>query len=112
MQDPLLPPTVTDQIRLWESEKHRLQASDGFLYDDFRAAADFKLVRDYAQQLGVIVWEADPSLPPPTCWRFFVNEQGHGPIRSVFFRLYKLRSALICICDYSDFIRRRTQAAG
>lgn len=80
-QDPLLPPTVTDQVRLWENEKNRIQNSDGYLYVDFTSAADFKLVRDYAAQLGVIVWEASPSLPPPSCWKFFVTEEGHAPIR-------------------------------
>jgi len=80
-QDPLLPPTVTDQIRLWEMEKNRIVDTAGFLYDDFRAAADFKLVKDYAEQMGVIIWLADPKLPPPTCWRMFVTEDGHPVIR-------------------------------
>ena len=83
-QDPPLPPTVTDQIRLWELEKNRVQSAPGYLYDDFRAAADFELVRDYARQLDCIVWEASPSLPAPTCWRVFVTDEGHAAIRFVF----------------------------
>jgi len=80
-QDPLLPPTVTDQIRLWELEKNRVQSNNGYLYDDFRAEGDFNLVRDYARQLDVVVWEASPDLPSPACWRLFVTEEGHPPIR-------------------------------
>lgn len=80
-QEPLLPPTVTDQIRLWELEKNRVQDNTGYLYDDFRAESDFTLVRDYARQLDAIVWEAPPELQPPACWRFFVTEAGHPIVR-------------------------------
>lgn len=81
LQDPLLPPTVTDQIRLWENEKNRIQSSDGFLYTDFQTQGDYDLVKNYADQLGVVIWAADPTMPQPGCWRFFVTEEGHGPLR-------------------------------
>ncbi len=29
LQTPILPPTITDQIRLWELEKDRLQFTEG-----------------------------------------------------------------------------------
>jgi transcription initiation factor TFIIH subunit 4 len=91
-QDPLLPPTVTDQIRLWELEKKRVLDASGYLYEDFRAAADFNLVKDYAQQLGVVLWTADPDATPPNCWKLFVTEDGHLLVK--------------------DFIKRRTTTPG
>ncbi|UZJ52221.1 hypothetical protein CBS101457_001541 [Exobasidium rhododendri] len=53
---PLLPVTVTDQIRLWEREKNRLQADEGVLHSDFHTGADFELVREYADKMGVLLW--------------------------------------------------------
>jgi transcription initiation factor TFIIH subunit 4 len=76
-QDPLLPPTITDQIRLWELEKNRVQDASGYLYEAFHSAADFHLVKDYAQQLGIVLWMADPEAAPPNCWKLFVTEEGH-----------------------------------
>uniref|UniRef100_A0A3Q2ZE13 General transcription factor IIH subunit 4 n=1 Tax=Kryptolebias marmoratus TaxID=37003 RepID=A0A3Q2ZE13_KRYMA len=34
-QTPVLPPTITDQIRLWELERDRLQFTEGVLYNQF-----------------------------------------------------------------------------
>ncbi|PWN19820.1 putative TFB2-TFIIH subunit [Microstroma glucosiphilum] len=79
--DPLLPITVTDQVRLWEREKNRVAAEEGYLYMDFSSAEDFKLVRDYAKSLSVLLWQEERSR------RFFVEARGQEPVR--------------------DFIRRR-----
>ncbi|CAO1614658.1 unnamed protein product [Parajaminaea phylloscopi] len=81
--DPLLPITVTDQIRLWERERNRVQESEGYLYSDFTSQADYRLVRDYASSLSVLVWENEPKRT------FFLKTEGHEPIK--------------------DFIRRRLQ---
>ena len=74
--DPLLPVTVTDQIRLWEREKNRIQADNGSLYTDFSSYADFELVRDYAKQSGVLLWQSEDERP-----RFFVTTEGTSLIR-------------------------------
>ncbi|XP_061690347.1 general transcription factor IIH subunit 4 isoform X3 [Syngnathoides biaculeatus] len=50
-QTPVLPPTVTDQIRLWELERDRLQFTEGVLYNQFLSQADFEVLRDRAQVL-------------------------------------------------------------
>ena len=85
-QNPLLPPTVVDQIRLWELEKNRIQTEEGYLYEDFRTAADYDLVVNYAIQLGVVIWQG-----PEGMRKFFVTMEGHVTIR--------------------DFIKRRMAAA-
>ncbi|XP_068034506.1 general transcription factor IIH subunit 4 [Anomalospiza imberbis] len=56
-QSPVLPPTVTDQIRLWELERDRLRFSDGVLYNQFLSQVDFEVLRDHARALGVLVFE-------------------------------------------------------
>ncbi|KAM3596505.1 uncharacterized protein V6R79_015729 [Siganus canaliculatus] len=56
-QTPVLPPTITDQIRLWELERDRLQYTEGVLYNQFLSQADFEVLRDRAQGLGCLVWQ-------------------------------------------------------
>ena len=48
-QKPVIPPTVSDQIRLWELERDRFKFSDGVLYNQFLSQMDFELLRDYAK---------------------------------------------------------------
>uniref|UniRef100_UPI00398F5864 general transcription factor IIH subunit 4 n=1 Tax=Pristiophorus japonicus TaxID=55135 RepID=UPI00398F5864 len=59
-ENPVLPPTITDQIRLWELERDRLKFTEGVLYNQFLSQVDFELLRNYARDLGVLVWE-NPS---------------------------------------------------
>ncbi|KAJ1020638.1 hypothetical protein NDA16_004031 [Ustilago loliicola] len=73
--DPLLPVTVSDQIRLWEREKNRVVQNLGSLFTDFTSQFDFEEVRNYAKQLGVLVWEDEGKR------RFFVDEAGNEPVR-------------------------------
>ncbi|XP_068026115.1 LOW QUALITY PROTEIN: general transcription factor IIH subunit 4 [Melanerpes formicivorus] len=56
-QSPVLPPTITDQIRLWELERDRLRFSEGVLYNQFLSQVDFELLRDQAQALGVLLFQ-------------------------------------------------------
>lgn len=53
---PVVPPGVTDQIRLWEMERDRMQFTDGVLYNQFLSHSDFQTLRDYASDLGVLLW--------------------------------------------------------
>lgn len=57
MQVPLLPPTVTDQIRLWEMEKNRLEAIHGYLFKEFNTLQDYEMAVQYARELGWVMWE-------------------------------------------------------
>ncbi|XP_061615988.1 general transcription factor IIH subunit 4 isoform X5 [Phyllopteryx taeniolatus] len=56
-QTPVLPPSITDQIRLWELERDRLQFTEGVLYNQFLSQADFEVLRDRAQGLDCLVWQ-------------------------------------------------------
>ena len=52
LQNPVIPPTITDQIRLWELERNRFKFTDGVLYSQFLSQADFELLRDYAKVMN------------------------------------------------------------
>jgi len=54
--NPVLPPTVVDQIRLWQIEGERMKATPGFLFKEL-SHADFGPVSKYASDLGVLVWK-------------------------------------------------------
>lgn len=74
-QSPILPPTITDQIRLWELEKDRLQFTEGVLYNQFLSQADFEVLRDRAQGLGVLVWQN------PAHRVMVVSPHGHSEVK-------------------------------
>ncbi|ELT91478.1 hypothetical protein CAPTEDRAFT_18660 [Capitella teleta] len=57
---PILPPTVSDQIRLWELERDRFHFNEGVLYNQFLSQTDFEVLRDYAKDLGVLSYENIP----------------------------------------------------
>ncbi|KAF2444832.1 RNA polymerase II transcription factor B subunit 2 [Karstenula rhodostoma CBS 690.94] len=56
---PFLPPTVMDQIRLWEYERERMETSQGFLMRDFTSEISYKEYVQYAKDNGVFVWQND-----------------------------------------------------
>ncbi|KAJ3650249.1 hypothetical protein Zmor_021947 [Zophobas morio] len=51
-----LPPTVVDQIKLWEIERNRLAYSEGVLYSQFLSQADFNILKEYAETNGYLIW--------------------------------------------------------
>ncbi|EIN03954.1 transcription factor Tfb2 [Punctularia strigosozonata HHB-11173 SS5] len=73
--NPLIPVTVQDQIRLWELEKNRLKSQEGFLYTEFASQGDYEYVLNYARELNVVLWEN----PVKRC--FFGSMEGHANIR-------------------------------
>ncbi|KAG8222518.1 hypothetical protein J437_LFUL004554 [Ladona fulva] len=72
---PLLPPTVVDQIRLWELERDRFRFEEGVLYSQFLSVADFETLRDHARDLGVLVWQSTPKRT------VVVTKAGHEEVR-------------------------------
>lgn len=56
---PVLPPTVVDQIRLWQIENERMKATPGFLFKDFDNFKEFEACAKYADETGVLVWKSD-----------------------------------------------------
>ena len=75
--NPPLPPTVMDQIRLWEYEGERVEVTNGYLMREFGSEAEYRDVLGYAEALGVLVWKSDAG----RC--FFVShvEQISGYLR-------------------------------
>ena len=55
--NPILPATVVDQIRLWQIEGERMKATPGFLFKDFLTGADYEACSKYAEEIGVSVWK-------------------------------------------------------
>ncbi|PGH13572.1 hypothetical protein AJ79_03565 [Helicocarpus griseus UAMH5409] len=55
----VLPPTVVDQIRLWQLERDRIKATPGFLFKDFVSLAEFEGPCKYAEEIGVLVWKSE-----------------------------------------------------
>ena len=55
----ILPPTVVDQIRLWQIEGERMKTTPGFLFRDFSGAWDYEDTTRYAEELGVLKWRDD-----------------------------------------------------
>ncbi|KII89693.1 hypothetical protein PLICRDRAFT_39828 [Plicaturopsis crispa FD-325 SS-3] len=73
--NPLLPVTVQDQIRLWELERNRLKSQEGYLYTSFTSQADYEFVLKYAKDVDVVLWEN----PAKRC--FFGSLEGHANIK-------------------------------
>lgn len=74
--NPLLPVTVQDQVRLWELERNRLESQEGYLYTAFASQSDYEFVLEYARKLNVVVWESSPK----RC--FFGTLEGHSLVRA------------------------------
>lgn len=71
---PLLPPTLVDQIYLWELEKNRLRATPGILFRDFLTDSGFDQAVEYAKELGVLVWASSLKR------MFFITTTGAQPM--------------------------------
>jgi transcription initiation factor TFIIH subunit 4 len=56
---PVLPPTVVDQIRLWQIENERMKATPGFLFKDFDGQKEYEGCARYADEIGVLIWKSD-----------------------------------------------------
>lgn len=78
-----LPPTVVDQIRLWESERNRFTYTEGVVYNQFLSQADFVALRDYAKQQGVLTWQNERTRT------MVVKKSGHDDVRKFWKRYSK-----------------------
>lgn len=56
---PILPPTVVDQIRLWQLEGDRMKTTAGFLFTGFNTKVDYDGPCKYAEEIGVLAWKND-----------------------------------------------------
>lgn len=64
----VLPPTVVDQIRLWQIEGERMKTTTGHLFRDFTTSFEFDETARYAEELGVLAWK-DPRRQIMFCTR-------------------------------------------
>ncbi|XP_060805639.1 general transcription factor IIH subunit 4 [Amyelois transitella] len=76
----VLPPTVVDQVRLWESERNRFTYTEGVVYNQFLSQADFALLRDYAKQQGVLTWQNERTRT------MIVTRAGHDDVKKFYKR--------------------------
>ena len=58
---PVLPPTVVDQIRLWQLENERMKTTGGFLFRDFDDRKEYVETARFAEEVGVLVWRNDST---------------------------------------------------
>ncbi|XP_026739153.1 general transcription factor IIH subunit 4 [Trichoplusia ni] len=80
---PGLPPTVVDQIKLWESERNRFTYTEGVVYNQFLSQADFVVLRDHAKLQGVLTWQNERSRT------MVVTRQGHDDVKKFWKRYSK-----------------------
>ncbi|XP_077511118.1 general transcription factor IIH subunit 4 marionette [Amblyomma americanum] len=72
---PVIPATIMDQLRLWELERDRFVFREGVLYSQFISQSDFQLLRNYASDLGVLIWDN------PSKRVMVVNRNGHDEVK-------------------------------
>lgn len=70
-----IPPTVIDQIHLWEREREKFLFTEGRLYSQFNSQSDFDLLRKYAEDHGFLVFDN------PAARVMVVHEDGHEAVR-------------------------------
>lgn len=70
----VLPPTVVDQIRLWQLELDRIQTWDGKCFLEFGSDLEFDLLTNYAEDIGVLLWKDKNKK------KFFVTDHGASQV--------------------------------
>lgn len=79
----VLPPTVVDQIKLWENERNRFSFIDGVVYNQFLSEADFNTLRDYASSIDVLLWQNERTRT------MVVTKNGHDDVKRFWKRYSK-----------------------
>lgn len=72
---PPVPPSITDQILLWEQERDRFLFTEGVLYNQFLSQADYEMVKNYADQRSLVVWSKDEKRT------LVVKKEGHDDVK-------------------------------
>uniref|UniRef100_A0A1I8JN61 General transcription factor IIH subunit 4 n=1 Tax=Macrostomum lignano TaxID=282301 RepID=A0A1I8JN61_9PLAT len=79
---PCIPPTVCDQMLLWERERNRFTFTDSVLYEKFANKRDYQAVKSYASDCGVLLHSVDDRMI------LVVTNAGHDDICR-FYKRYK-----------------------
>jgi transcription initiation factor TFIIH subunit 4 len=82
-QSSVLPPTVVDQIKLWENERNRFSFIEGVVYNQFLSEADFITLRDYATSIEVLLWQNERTRT------MVVTKNGHDDVKRFWKRYSK-----------------------
>lgn len=78
-----LPPTVVDQIKLWENERNRFTYTEGVVYNQFMSSSEFNALRDFAQTQGHLLWQNDRTRT------IVVTKNGHDDVKKFWKRYSK-----------------------
>ena len=78
-----LPPTVVDQIKLWELERARFTFTEGVLYNQFISQQDYEIVKNYAQENNVLIHHSDQKRT------LVVHINGHSNVKKYWKRYSK-----------------------
>jgi len=57
--NPVIPETVADQVRLWETERNRITAQPGTLYRSFKTQREYTTFKEEATRLGGLLHADD-----------------------------------------------------
>nr|CAG4641623.1 EOG090X04KD [Eurycercus lamellatus] len=79
-EPPVLPSTIADQIKLWSNERDRFTFNEGVLYNQFHNQPDFDVLKNYAQDRGVLVWSRDVGRI------MVVTKEGHDEVKKFWKR--------------------------
>ncbi|VAH54444.1 unnamed protein product [Triticum turgidum subsp. durum] len=72
---PIVPENVTDQIRLWENDRNRVEMVLSHVYEDFPSKDMFEQCCDHARDNGYLLWEDAKKM------RLIVNAEFHQEMR-------------------------------
>lgn len=72
---PMVPENVTDQIRLWEADRNRVEMIPSHLYEDFPSKEVFEGASDFAREVGGLLWEDSAKM------RLIVRGELHQQMR-------------------------------
>ncbi|SCV05746.1 LANO_0H14268g1_1 [Lachancea nothofagi CBS 11611] len=70
----ILPPTVVDQVKLWQLELDRIISYDGYLFTDFENYQEYNMLSTYASDIGALLWKDEKKR------RFFVSQEGNAQV--------------------------------
>lgn len=79
---PRVPPSISDQIRLWEKERDRYVVTEGYLYSQFLSHNEFEVLRNHARDAGHLIWDN------PSKRSMVVSVEGHEDVR-LFWKRHK-----------------------
>jgi transcription initiation factor TFIIH subunit 4 len=88
-ENPVLPPSVLDQLRLWELERNRLKVWQGYVYSTFSSEKELDDIAKYADTIGGLVARKDGKTISLEKKLLFIRDDRHGAVRDFIKRRNK-----------------------